>query len=113
MGNLGFMELAVIFIIALLVFGPKKMPELGRSLGKGLREFRRATNDLKASWEEQMREAEYSVQDVKQTAQETRRDINEELHREAKAEFFGEAQNAPPPQEPGAAEEAKSDGRPN
>ena len=45
--NLGFPELLVIFIIALLVFGPRKLPDLGRSLGKSLAEFKRATNELK------------------------------------------------------------------
>ena len=42
MGQLGFPELVVIFVIALLVFGPKKLPELGKSLGKGLREFKKS-----------------------------------------------------------------------
>jgi TatA/E family protein of Tat protein translocase len=65
MGQLGFQEIFIIFLIALLVFGPKKLPELGKSLGKGLREFKRATEDLKQNWEEQMREAETSVKDVK------------------------------------------------
>ena len=56
--QLGFPELIVIFIIALLVFGPKKLPELGKSLGKGLKEFRKATDDLKSTWNEQIQEAE-------------------------------------------------------
>jgi TatA/E family protein of Tat protein translocase len=47
--NLGFTEMAVIFIVALLVFGPNKLPELARSLGKSLNEFRRASNDLRRS----------------------------------------------------------------
>jgi TatA/E family protein of Tat protein translocase len=40
MPNVGPMELAIVLIIALVVFGPKRLPELGRSLGKGIREFR-------------------------------------------------------------------------
>jgi TatA/E family protein of Tat protein translocase len=48
-GNLGFSEMAVIFVVALLVFGPHKLPELARSLGKSLAEFRRASNDLRRS----------------------------------------------------------------
>ncbi|MFP5388265.1 MAG: twin-arginine translocase TatA/TatE family subunit [Thermoleophilia bacterium] len=40
MPNIGPMELAIVLIIALVVFGPKRLPELGRSLGKGIREFR-------------------------------------------------------------------------
>ncbi|HEX4998089.1 MAG TPA: twin-arginine translocase TatA/TatE family subunit [Terriglobia bacterium] len=65
MPNLGFSELVIIFVIALLVFGPKKLPELGKSLGKGLREFKRATEDLKSNWDDQMREAEHSIQETK------------------------------------------------
>ena len=47
MGQLGFQEILMIFIVALLVFGPKKLPELGKSLGKGIREFKKATDELK------------------------------------------------------------------
>jgi sec-independent protein translocase protein TatA len=47
MFGLGMQELIVIFIIALLVFGPRKLPELGRSLGRGLAEFKRASEELK------------------------------------------------------------------
>jgi TatA/E family protein of Tat protein translocase len=65
MGGLGIGELIVIFVIALLVFGPKKLPELGKSLGKGLREFKRATEDLKSNFDEQIREAERSLQETK------------------------------------------------
>ena len=64
MGQLGMQELIVIFVIALLVFGPRKLPELGKSLGKGLREFRRATNEMKATWDEQLRETENEIRDT-------------------------------------------------
>ena len=47
MFGIGMTELIVILIIALLVIGPKKLPDMARSLGKGLREFRKATSDLK------------------------------------------------------------------
>lgn len=47
MPNIGFPELIVVLIVALLVFGPKRLPEVGKSLGKGMREFRRATTELK------------------------------------------------------------------
>lgn len=47
MGNLGPGEILVILLVALIVFGPRKLPELGKSLGAGLREFRRTTQGLK------------------------------------------------------------------
>ena len=47
MFNLGMQELIVILIIALVVFGPAKLPELGKALGKSIREFRSATSEIK------------------------------------------------------------------
>jgi TatA/E family protein of Tat protein translocase len=49
--NLGFTEMAFIFFLALIIFGPKKMPEIGRQLGKALNEFKRASNEFKAQIE--------------------------------------------------------------
>jgi Tat protein translocase TatB subunit len=46
-GNIGFPELILIFAIALLVLGPKKLPEAGRAIGKAIREFQRAKDGLK------------------------------------------------------------------
>jgi sec-independent protein translocase protein TatA len=54
-GPLGVQELIIIFVIALIVFGPRKLPELGKSLGRGLSEFKRASNDLRNSLEEEIR----------------------------------------------------------
>jgi TatA/E family protein of Tat protein translocase len=48
-------ELMVIFVIALIIFGPRKLPELGRSLGKSLGEFKRASNELRNTLEEEVR----------------------------------------------------------
>jgi len=44
--NLGFSEILVIFVVALIVFGPNKLPELGRSMGQAIREFRKATQSI-------------------------------------------------------------------
>lgn len=54
-GSLGFPELMVIFLVALLIFGPKRLPDIGRSIGKALGEFRRATNELKNTLEDEVR----------------------------------------------------------
>ena len=49
LGSLGLPELMFILVLALLVFGPKRLPEIGRTLGRGMAEFRKATNELKRS----------------------------------------------------------------
>jgi TatA/E family protein of Tat protein translocase len=49
--SVGTTELMLILVVALIVFGPRKLPELGRSLGKGLNEFKRASDDFKRTWE--------------------------------------------------------------
>ena len=55
MGSIGIPEMLVIFVIALVVFGPRRLPELGRSLGKAIAEFKRATNDLQNTLEQEIR----------------------------------------------------------
>jgi TatA/E family protein of Tat protein translocase len=54
-GSIGMPELIIIFVIALIIFGPRKLPELGRTLGKSLSEFRKASNDLRNTLEEEIR----------------------------------------------------------
>ena len=58
MGPIGVQEIIVIFLVALVLFGPKKLPELGRLLGKGLTEYRRAKSELKSTFETHLRELE-------------------------------------------------------
>ncbi|MCU0292495.1 MAG: Sec-independent protein translocase protein TatB [Thermoanaerobaculaceae bacterium] len=53
-GSIGLPELVLIFIVALLLFGPRKLPEIGRTVGKALGEFRRASNDLKRTLEDEV-----------------------------------------------------------
>ena len=57
MFDIGLQELVLIFVIALIVFGPKKLPDLGKALGRGLAEFKRATQDVKESIESEVRSA--------------------------------------------------------
>jgi len=54
-GSLGIPELILIFIVALIVFGPKRLPEIGRTLGKAMGEFKKATDDLKNTIEREVR----------------------------------------------------------
>src|SRR5689334_25222576 len=54
MGNLGMPEIWMILVIALIIFGPRKLPELGKSLGHGLAQFRKASDDFKRQWEEEV-----------------------------------------------------------
>jgi sec-independent protein translocase protein TatA len=67
-GTLGVQEMIVIFLIALVLFGPKKLPELGRTIGKAITEFRRASNDLKSSFEREMQTLERESQSISQVA---------------------------------------------
>jgi sec-independent protein translocase protein TatA len=61
MGSIGMPEMLVILVIALIIFGPRKLPELGKSLGKSLAEFKRASNDLRSTLEEEIRVEEQTV----------------------------------------------------
>jgi TatA/E family protein of Tat protein translocase len=54
-GSIGVPELIIIFTIALIIFGPRKLPELGRSLGKSLAEFKRASNELRSTLDDEIR----------------------------------------------------------
>ena len=75
MGTLGTQEMIVIFVLALLVFGPKKLPELGKNLAKALSEFRRASNELKSTWQKEMDSIERESGSLKEAAQQ----VNEHL----------------------------------
>jgi sec-independent protein translocase protein TatB len=67
--NLGIPELVIILVIALIVFGPRKLPELGRSLGKSIGEFRKASNDLKQTLDDEIRMEDQKEQRSKMEAE--------------------------------------------
>jgi TatA/E family protein of Tat protein translocase len=54
MGSLGMPEILMILVIALIIFGPRKLPELGKTLGQSLAQFRRASEDFKRQWEDEV-----------------------------------------------------------
>jgi TatA/E family protein of Tat protein translocase len=64
--NLGFPEMMFIFVLALILFGPKKLPEIGRQIGKGLAEFKRASREFQSQIEDEVRKLELET-DLKNT----------------------------------------------
>jgi sec-independent protein translocase protein TatA len=64
-GSIGMPELIIIFVIALIIFGPRKLPELGKSLGKSLAEFKKASNELRNTLEEEIRIEEQKTEAAK------------------------------------------------
>ena len=65
LGSIWMPELIIIFVIALIIFGPRKLPELGRSLGKSLAEFKRASNELRSTLEEEIRVEDQKTREEK------------------------------------------------
>ena len=66
MGPVGVQEMIMIFLVALVLFGPKKLPELGKTLGKAITEFRKAQSELKATFDTHMRELERESESIKE-----------------------------------------------
>ena len=72
-GSIGMPELIIILTLALIIFGPRKLPELGRSLGKSLGEFKRASNELRNTLDEEIRiEEERSTRPARPAAESPR-----------------------------------------
>ncbi len=61
-GSIGGPELLLILVVALLVFGPKRIPELSRTIGRGVAQFRRATNDFKATLDREVSAADLDIE---------------------------------------------------
>ena len=67
-GPIGMPELIIILVIALIIFGPRKLPELGKSLGRSLNEFKKASTDLQNTLEQEIRIEEQKEQAAKTRA---------------------------------------------
>jgi sec-independent protein translocase protein TatA len=105
-GSLGVPELILIFAVVLLVFGPRKIPEVGRMIGKALAEFRKATDDLKNTIDREVR-----LEELKQITP----SIMTPLESISRSEPFGSPTPAPepaPPEEPVTAEAATTSALP-
>lgn len=68
MGPLGLPEMMFIFVLALVLFGPKKLPEIGRTVGKAISEFKRASNELKTTFEREMTSLDQETNSIKEIA---------------------------------------------
>jgi len=77
-GPIGMPELIVIMVIALIIFGPRKLPELGRSLGRSLSEFKRASNELKHTLDEEIRVEEQKTAEQQKAPEPARSPLTEE-----------------------------------
>lgn len=69
-GSLGVPEIILIFVVALILFGPRQMPQIGKSIGKALGEFRRASNDFKRTIEDEV--AASDLKEIKNDLEEVR-----------------------------------------
>ncbi|HUB81851.1 MAG TPA: TatA/E family twin arginine-targeting protein translocase [Bryobacteraceae bacterium] len=68
MGPLGMPEIMFIMVLALVLFGPKKLPEIGRTVGRAIREFQRASSELKTTFEREMQNLEQETNSIKEIA---------------------------------------------
>ena len=75
MGPIGMQEMVVIFLVALVLFGPKKLPELGKTLAKAMTESRRAQSDLKATFEREMHALEKETESLKEATRQATVDL--------------------------------------
>lgn len=87
MFDLGAQELIVIFLVAFLVFGPKRLPELGRTLGKGIRELKAAMRNVKDTLEESELNVSKEIKEAKTDLQESiKKAVEPEMDKKPQAE---------------------------
>jgi len=77
-GNMGFMEILLILVVVLLLFGAKRLPEIGSSMGKGIREFKKSITDVDRSLREPEREARVERDYAADRLQNSARDVQQE-----------------------------------
>ncbi len=101
MGPLGFQETIFIFVLALLVFGPKKLPELGKTIGKAMTEFRRASSELRSTWDREMSAVEREAQSLKEVTRDYNNQIQDSAppydHSYYDSDPYGESQGSTDP----------------
>jgi len=90
MFGIGLPELLIILVVALIVFGPKKLPDLAKSLGKGMAEFKKVTDEFKSTVESDLSSIEHEIKDVN-------KDLKEAA---SEAEIQDVSQTAPPEPRP-------------
>jgi TatA/E family protein of Tat protein translocase len=89
-GSIGPAELILVFVIALIVFGPKKLPEIGRSVGKALREFKKTSEEIKGRIEEEIQASE--IKDVGKEIQSELKTIESDFKKEIENDGTGEGE---------------------
>ncbi len=95
MGPLGIPELIFICVLALLIFGPRKLPELGRTFGKSMAEFRRASNDLRNTFQREMDTIDRENQDLKDVAHEVKQDLNSAYYEDSPDDSYSNPDSDP------------------
>lgn len=98
MFGLSFWEIGLVMLVALVVLGPKRLPELAKTLGKGLRELRRASTDLRSAIEQPLEEVRRPLQDMRDDLVDTVYRIEEEVQREADDQEAPDAGDAADPE---------------
>jgi sec-independent protein translocase protein TatA len=95
MGPVGIQEMIVIFLVALVLFGPKKLPELGKNLAKGLAEFKRAQSELKATFDREMQNLERETASARDAIHQTTNEIASYSHDSSNSTYTHDNQVAP------------------
>jgi Tat protein translocase TatB subunit len=108
-GSLGGAEILLVMVLALLLFGPRKLPQIGQTMGRAMAEFRRATHDLKTSLEhevatEELREAQKSIQAVGAEVRQTLAEVSPAALARGSLDGHGASQAPAPSATPAAAD---------